>query len=363
MKGAAGMIRLLSRGKPTAWKFRHLLRLYNPNVLKSDHQNFDYVEQGEWDKGFSSHYHSELKGLVEKYEANRVAAVRSARNKLLLLTPLFFIIPIIGWKLNIWDSNNFEDPSGLGFYFVIISYAAMFWLIKRSIITYQDSIKNEVFPKILEFMGDYSFSSHVPAQVKKYEKTGLIPSFNYEKNEDQIIGAYNGVAIELFESHLQRSSGTGKNRRVVTVFNGLILNLSMNKNFLGTTLVKQDRGILGNWFEKKFSNLENVKLEDPRFEKTFEVYSTDQIEARYLLTVSFMERLLQLAELFDKSGIRLCFQDNSLLIMIPLRKPIFEPGPITEPENFIDDAQNLLKEMHLIFQIIDILNLKLKLNL
>ena len=76
-----------------------------------------------------------------------------------------------------------------------------------------------------------------------------------------------------------------------------------------------------------------------------------------------MERLLELAEIFDNSKIQLCFEDNRLLMVIPLRKPIFEPGPITEPEDFIDDAQSLLKEIYLIRQIVDILKLNMKLNL
>jgi hypothetical protein len=76
-----------------------------------------------------------------------------------------------------------------------------------------------------------------------------------------------------------------------------------------------------------------------------------------------MERLLDLADIFDDVEIQLCFDDNNLLMIIPLRKPIFEPGPITEPENFVDDAQSLLKEMYLICQIVDILKLNMKLNL
>ena len=104
-------------------------------------------------------------------------------------------------------------------------------------------------------------------------------------------------------------------------------------------------------------------MEDPRFEKAFEVFSSEQIEARYLLTVSFMERLLELGEIFDNAEIQLCFENNNLLMLIPLRKSIFEPGPITEPEDFIDDAQSLLREMHLIFQIIKTLKLNMNLNL
>ena len=357
------MIGLFSGRKPGTWNFGQVFQLYNRDVLKSDKLNSDYVELGEWDKGFSDHYNAQLKGLVDEFEIDRVAAATSARKKLLWLTPFFFIFAVIGWQLIVWEFNEYDDPSALGVYFIILSYGAIFWYIRRSILVYQTSIKNKIFPRILEFIGDFSFSAEVPTQVEQYKKSGLIPSFSRETNEDQIIGEYNGVKLKLFETHLQKKKLRGKRTRLVTVFNGLIIVLSMNKDFVGKTVVKQDEGVVGNWFGKKFSGLENIKLEDPKFEEMFEVYSTDQIEARYLLTVSFMERLLELAEIFDNSKIQLCFEDNLLLMVIPLRKPIFEPGPITEPEDFIDDAQSLLKEMHLICQIVDILKLNMKLNL
>ncbi len=91
--------------------------------------------------------------------------------------------------------------------------------------------------------------------------------------------------------------------------------LDMNKNFSGKTIVKRDTGIIGNWFTKKFRRkldsyasrsklLKSVKLEDPIFEKKFEVYSSDQVEARYLLTTSFMERILELSNLFSENKLK-----------------------------------------------------------
>ena len=349
--------------KPGKLGLRQIIQLYNSDVLKSDKLLPNYEELGEWDKGFSEHYNANLKDLVDDFEQNRVIAATAARNKLLWLTPLFFIIPIIGMKLTIWEFNEYEEPGGLGIISVTLLYGAIFWYIKRSILVYQNSIKEKIFPQILEFIGDFKFSTYVPSQVEKFKKSGLIPAFSVETNEDQITGMYKGVQLQLFETYLQKWKYRGKRRYLVSVFNGLIIVLNMNKDFSGKTLVKQDRGSVSNWFENRSSGLENVKLEDPKFEEFFEVYSTDQIEARYLLTVSFMERLLELAEIFDNAEIQLCFEDNKLLMTIPLRKPIFEPGPITEPENFVDDAQSLLKEMHLICQIVDTLKLNMKLNL
>ena len=353
----------ISGKKPGTQSLRQLFKLYNKSILKSDKLNQNYSEQGEWDKGFSDHYKLHLKALVDEFEKERVSAASSARKKLIWLTPLFVIIPVIGWQLVVWELNESDDFQGLGLYFVGLSFVAISWFIKRSVVAYQNSIKDQIFPRILSFMGDFTFSAEVSDRVEKYKSSDLLPTYSNETSEDNIIGEYKGVKIELFETHLQKWKKRGKNSRLVTVFNGLIINLSMNKKFSGKTLVKQDKGSVGNWFSKKSTKLENVKLEDPRFENSFEVFSSDQIEARYLLTVSFMERLLELAEIFDNAKIQLCFENNDLLMVTPLRKPIFEPGPITEPEDFIDDAQSLLKEMHLIFQIIETLQLNMKLNL
>ena len=95
----------------------------------------------------------------------------------------------------------------------------------------------------------------------------------------------------------------------------------------------------------------------------FEVYSDDQVESRYLLTVSFMERLKELAETFGGKSIQCCFYNKELFMMIPIKKDMFEPGSIFEPEDFIDDSKNLLKELNLIFNIIDQLKLNMKINL
>lgn len=115
--------------------------------------------------------------------------------------------------------------------------------------------------------------------------------------------------------------------------------------------------MIGKWLRDRFSKLENVNLEDPEFESVFEIYSSDQVEARYLLTSVFMERLLSLSRAFGSERIQCSFYDDRLLMMIPVRRDLFEPGLIFKVEDFVDDSKSLLKEMNLIFQIINILKL------
>ena len=59
-----------------------------------------------------------------------------------------------------------------------------------------------------------------------------------------------------------------------------------HKDFKGKTTILRDR-----LFKLRFGE-SRVKMENPDFENTFDVYSTDQVEARYLITPFMMERLL-----------------------------------------------------------------------
>jgi len=58
-----------------------------------------------------------------------------------------------------------------------------------------------------------------------------------------------------------------------------------------------------------------VELEDTEFENDFMVYSTDQVEARYILSTSLMERITRLKRKIDKP-IMLSFNKNKLYLGI-----------------------------------------------
>lgn len=58
---------------------------------------------------------------------------------------------------------------------------------------------------------------------------------------------------------------------------------------------------------KKIGRPERVKLEDVSFERQFEVFSDNQIEARYLLTTAFMERMSEVKKAFQGKNIQFSF--------------------------------------------------------
>jgi hypothetical protein len=91
------------------------------------------------------------------------------------------------------------------------------------------------------------------------------------------------------------------------IFKGLFFVADFNKHFNGCTLVRTGKAGIFSGFSNTL-----VKLEDPRFNKCFTAYSSDQVEARYLLTPKMMEQLVQLQD--SIGGFEASFRGSSIYI-------------------------------------------------
>lgn len=324
-----------------------------------------FQEDKEHEKGFGDYYKDQIRPEVEKFENNRVEKLKEATRNIsitCLTAPLLTVLCVLGvfkWR---WNDE-------LTFTLLIVAYIGFFVWCSDPITSYRKSVKFDIFKKIFKFFGDdFHYSPNGISDFRAYAISGLFDQFNRRHTEDFISGSYKGVKVHLVEARLDMETGSGKNKSVKRIFKGVLVLLSMNKNFKGHTLVVTDKGKLRNWSEDKgkYKKFENINLEDPYFEQLFEVYSTDQIESRYLLTTSFMQRLIDLSKAFgDRKSpkIEAAFYGNHLLIKIPHFKNLFEPGSILKPATFIEDSKEVLEEMSLIFNIIDTLKLDEKTGL
>ena len=322
----------------------------------------DFVETEEYEKGFSKHYKENLLPLITGYEEKRVAAFNQARRSLFLFLPVFIFIPFLTYGVWVfWDFH--EDVIEFTSWIALSVYAAAYLYIKTSIRLYRASIKTEIFPKIVGFIQGLSYEPEYNSDVRKYEKYDILPSYDREICEDHIKGTYKGLEIELVEASLQKRKVFRRSKLdTKEVFSGLLIKLNVAKNFKGKTIITADGGFVKNFFNEMGQELEYIKLEDPEFENVFEVYSDDQVDARYLLTTSFMERLIDVRKVFNSDNMKCSFFDRSLFMVVPLEKNMFEPGPINKPEDFIDDAKSLLKEIQTIFDISDTLKLDMEIG-
>lgn len=138
-------------------------------------------------------------------------------------------------------------------------------------------------------------------------------------------------------------------------FRGVVVELAMNKNFNGHTFFI-DKSISAKKIQIDKEKFEVVNLESVDFAKKYTTYSTDQIEARYLLTTSMIERLDNLKLSFNAKYIRGSFKDDKLILAIATDKDMFAMGSDFKETNY-QTFETLFNEIVSILKIVDQLKL------
>jgi len=138
-------------------------------------------------------------------------------------------------------------------------------------------------------------------------------------------------------------------------FKGIVVELKMNKEVKGHTffLNKSTASKKISINRKKY---ENVNLESIDFMKKYDVFSTDQIESRYLLTTAMIDRLENLFFAFQANYIRGSFKDNKLILAIDTGKDMFAMGSDFKESNS-QTFKDLFNEIVSILKIVDQLKL------
>ena len=107
-----------------------------------------------------------------------------------------------------------------------------------------------------------------------------------------------------------------------------------------------------------YKTFNKVKLESSKFNNRFNVYSSDQIEARYALSPSLMERLYNLKTAYSARNIRCSFYEDKLIIAVETKKDLFEFGNLFKSVKDSNNIYQFYKELTSIFNIIDSLKLR-----
>lgn len=191
-----------------------------------------------------------------------------------------------------------------------------------------------------------------PALYDQFRRLKLIPGHNREKFEDAVSGVYANAPFSFCEAHLEMQTSGKKNSRR-TVFHGQMFAIDYPKRFLGSTVVQRDVGVL-NGLTKPTRDYSRVGLASPVFEKVFEAWSTDQVEARDLLDPIVLERFQELERLYGGKKIRAAFDGGKLLIAVETGDRL-NIGTMFRPIDGAGRVERLLKEFDVIFDLIDVL--------
>ena len=306
-------------------------------------------------KSFDEFFDIELKQQLLPFEdiRNKVARFGVIGGVLILLAFISFVIGA---------TTEQQFPYILFFIFLVAGLAVtVIFYNKRK--DYIAGFKENIIHSIIKFIDPslhYNPYGHI--HRNDYERSGLyVKAPDRYKGDDYVEGRRDKTIFCFSELHTEYKVSSGKHTSWHTIFKGLFFIGDFNKHFHGRTYVYSENNPQLGFFTKMFSsfawNLEKVNLESPEFENRFVVYSSDQVEARYILTPSFMERLVKLQEMMgDETSYS--FVDTNVYVAVPISDSLFEPSVFSA--NKYDKLGDYYNTVHIIFDIIDELNLNLR---
>lgn len=368
-------------------------------------------------------YRTKIEPNIQKYEYYRI----EAKKKHDIYKKAAQVLVLIAIVALIFVLSKF-------FIKISVSLFTLFLIFGCFLITKAEKIENDFRKKIkpvllspiLSLFGNFNIVNDEVISLKEIQDMGLFRKAERKTDDDIIFGTYKDIPVTLIETRLTHTRSSGKSRSTVQDFGGLILKIKMNKKFEGTTVasyninieeyiksiekisksnpdmisLKKAVQILENPFVKTLlkastffemniekgslaikmfdkdknrkvvKKLEKVILEDIEFSKSYNIFSDNQVEARYLITTSFMERIKNIQTVFLALGAHFIFREEFLYLFLDgatalqdVRFGYFEIGSINETLFQKEKYYKVLNELKEIFSLVYYFKLNEKIGL
>ena len=304
---------------------------------------------------FQNNYFKHIKPNLDKFEEKRLKKLK-IYNTIVLPICIVMSIVLAGFFIVYIQNSTKID---LNFLFIIalpiIGAKVIYKVFEKGI---EKEIKQTFMPTICKCFENLSWSHGYAGNQKEFHEIGLVNYYNEMSFDDNFPGHYKDVNFEIIEATFIHETRGSKNRHKHTIFDGIILKLTMPKNFESHTLIRPD-GL----FKMPIKNLKRTELEDVVFEKKYDVYTNDEVEARVTITTGFMERLNNIEKVFDSKKTYCCFIGNKAYFGLDTRKDMFKicslKHPINNPQHFV----KMFEEMISIYRLIEHLKMAKEVNI
>lgn len=299
-------------------------------------------------------YYKDLFPALQKLENER----KNLKQRVLFIT--ITITALLG--LLAYTLKSYYD-------FILFLYIALIALVYKFMIKdYTVAFKTNIIKPLIHAIDEtllYSHAASVPEYL--FERSKLFGAADKISGNDFVKGSIDGINIQFSDIHAQKKHQNSKGKdRWSTLFQGLFIVADFNKHFSAETIVLPDSAqrtfgdLIGHWLQSKNASREElVKMDDGEFEKEFVVYSSNQIEARYILSHSLMKKLLDFKHK-SKHDIYISFIDTQIYIAIDYERDLFEPSLFHSLLDY-KVAMDYVKTLHLAIGVVEELKLNQKL--
>lgn len=296
-------------------------------------------------KEFQEAFFKKISPGLSKYESERLRQFGYTRAVKIAALIIILVLVFLTKQIDI----------GLILFICCIAGAVCFGLKKK----FENEIKQKIMPYVCKCLGDLKWKYAQCSFEQLLCKSGIIDRYNRVSYDDSFTGIYKDINYEICETSFYYTTGTGKNSSTRTVFKGVMIKLDMNKSFTGNTVIRPDTLK----HASPAANLKHTTLEDVVFEKKFDVFTDDEVEARYLITPSFMERLNNMKTAFSADRVSCAFYDKYLLVGLHTSKDLFSICSLKEPVNDGKQFFTMFEEILSIIKLIDHFKLNQKIGL
>ena len=168
-------------------------------------------------------------------------------------------------------------------------------------------------------------------------------------SEDLVEGDIDGVSVKFSDFYAAKKVKKKNSTETVVLFRGVLFKADFNKTLSSITQISHVNSRNLAIYGKK------ANMDDVRFEEIFDVYTTDQIGARYALSPALMEKFTQLCLRLD-APVHAVLKDSQILIAVETWRDDFEPqlgksltdeATLTAYESEIESFTQIVKELNL----------------
>ncbi|WP_304343371.1 DUF3137 domain-containing protein [Chryseobacterium koreense] len=346
---------------------------------------FSETIQQEIQQNFIESRDSELSDLerLRKETALKAGAVLAFWGLLIL-----FVLIFLTWKtaeitfqeFQIRENDSDIILAGVGFllFLYLMAFIIFFNIKKKNIFhrylytgKYAAEYRKEIKKKIIPYLkGSMTFHPEQGISRADFTESGF-PMFDRPKRYYSSgattgeIGKTTFTFAEVLAEDLQESyHHFFGSAQYTDLFRGVFFVADFNKNTDWNTLVYPDgyKYISTLLFIETEEKYERIKLEDVEFERYFEVYGTDQVESRYVLSQALMARMVDFKKK-SKKNIQFSFKDSKVYFGIhyPKGKDLFTPPLFRSVHNF-KAMENYISDIQMMLDIIEELNLNSRLT-
>jgi hypothetical protein len=268
----------------------------------------------------------------------------------------FSLIFLLGIKSRFTNKKSREDK---------------FRYVKENLDNYSHHYKTMVIPDLIKGidpsifyapMGFIPFKeaaeSNFPGFLKRQGNYGIFDPHSF-RGEDFIKGKIGKTDFEMCEIFSYSEQFHSK------TFNHVLFIADFHKNF--TTGIKvYNRSFLTKIPQIGDEGMKRIKLEMPEFNEAFVVRGFDQVEARYILSLSLMKRLADFRNKNLKTGINISsyysslamsFKESRLYILVGAHNRNYFDPSFSEKVSNVEQLKHIYEDIHTFISIVEDLNL------